>query len=72
MEEEGWIWCEQSDFFEEAQHRTVLFFQQNEYRGSANLYPESLEGDEPEPLPQVRWPLAHVMDLLEDPDQRSA
>ena len=22
-----------------------------------DLYPESLEGDEPEPLPQVRWPL---------------
>ena len=33
-----------------------------------SLYPESLEGDEPEPLPQVRWPLAHLMDLLEDPD----
>lgn len=32
-----------------------------------DLYPESLEGDEPEPLPQVRWPLAHLMDLLEDP-----
>lgn len=31
-----------------------------------DLYPESLEGDEPEPLPQVRWPLAHMMDLLED------
>ena len=25
-----------------------------------DLYPESLEGDEPEPLPQVRWPLAHL------------
>jgi ADP-ribose diphosphatase len=32
------------------------------------LYPESLEGDEPEPLVQERWPLAHLMDLLEDPD----
>ncbi|BBQ81893.1 MULTISPECIES: ADP compounds hydrolase NudE [Enterobacteriaceae] len=33
-----------------------------------NLYPESLPGDEPEPLPQVRWPLANLMDLLDDPD----
>ena len=33
-----------------------------------DLYPESLEGDEPEPLTQVRWPLKHLMDLLEDPD----
>ena len=33
-----------------------------------DLYPEWLEGDEPEPLPQVRWPLAHLMDLLEEPD----
>ncbi|MDU5731687.1 MAG: ADP compounds hydrolase NudE [Citrobacter freundii] len=28
--------------------------------------------DEPEPLPQVRWPLAHLMDLLEDPDFHEA
>ena len=33
-----------------------------------DLYPESLEGDEPEPLVQERWPLKHLMDLLEDPD----
>ncbi|BDH44278.1 ADP compounds hydrolase NudE [Salmonella enterica subsp. enterica serovar Choleraesuis] len=32
------------------------------------LYPESLPGDEPEPLPQVRWPLANMMALLDDPD----
>ena len=25
-----------------------------------------------EPLPQVRWPLAHLMDLLEDPDFNEA
>lgn len=37
-----------------------------------DLYPESLEGDEPEPLPLVRWPLAHLMDLLEDPDFHEA
>ena len=37
-----------------------------------DLYPESLEGDEPDPLPQVRWPLAHMMDLLEDPDFNEA
>ena len=37
-----------------------------------DLYPESLEGDEPEPLPRVRWPLAHLMDLLEDPDFNEA
>ena len=28
--------------------------------------------EEPEPLPQVRWPLAHMMDLLEDPDFNEA
>ncbi len=31
-----------------------------------DLYPESLEGDEPEPLPQVRWPLAQLMLLLDE------
>ena len=66
------MWCERSDFFEEAQHGAVLLFQQNEYRGSARSLSESLEGDEPEPLPQVRWPLAHMMDLLEDPDFNEA
>ncbi|SQA99005.1 ADP compounds hydrolase nudE [Cedecea neteri] len=33
-----------------------------------DLYPESLEGDEPEELPQVRWPLAKMMDLLNEDD----
>ncbi|MDU6925818.1 ADP compounds hydrolase NudE [Franconibacter helveticus 513] len=33
-----------------------------------SLYPESLQGDEPEPLIQVRWPLSEMMTLLEDPD----
>ncbi|EEQ07892.1 MULTISPECIES: ADP compounds hydrolase NudE [Yersinia] len=33
-----------------------------------NLYPQSLEGDEPEPLPQVRWPIANMMALLDEPD----
>ncbi|VYU03418.1 ADP compounds hydrolase NudE [Metakosakonia massiliensis] len=37
-----------------------------------DLYPESLPGDEPEPLPQERWPLAHLMDLLEEPDFHEA
>ncbi|ELW9440813.1 ADP compounds hydrolase NudE [Pluralibacter gergoviae] len=37
-----------------------------------DLYPESLPGDEPEPLPQVRWPLARMMDLLEEPDFNEA
>lgn len=32
------------------------------------LYPQSLEGDEPEPLPQVRWPIANMMALLSEPD----
>ncbi|QKJ85299.1 ADP-ribose diphosphatase [Paramixta manurensis] len=36
------------------------------------LYPESLEGDEPEPLPQVRWPLDNLLALLEEPDFREA
>lgn len=33
-----------------------------------DLYPESLPGDEPEPLPQVRWPLAQLMSLLDEED----
>ncbi|MFI0488605.1 MAG: ADP compounds hydrolase NudE [Yersinia sp. (in: enterobacteria)] len=33
-----------------------------------DLYPHSLEGDEPEPLPQVRWPIANMMALLDEPD----
>lgn len=37
-----------------------------------DLYPESLEGDEPEPLPQVRWPIANMMELLEEPDFNEA
>lgn len=39
LKRRGWIWCERSDFFEEAQHGTVLLFQQNEYRGSARSLP---------------------------------
>ena len=33
-----------------------------------NLYPESLEGDEPEPLVVVKWPLAEWQSLLEQED----
>ncbi|OON39328.1 ADP compounds hydrolase NudE [Izhakiella australiensis] len=36
------------------------------------LYPEKLEGDEPEPLPVRRWPLANLMALLNEPDFREA
>ncbi|MDR0218934.1 MAG: ADP compounds hydrolase NudE [Enterobacteriaceae bacterium] len=36
------------------------------------LYPETLEGDEPEPLVQVRWPIADMMSLLEHPDFNEA
>lgn len=37
-----------------------------------NLYPESLPGDEPEPLPQIRWPLNHSLDLLAEADFNEA
>ena len=37
-----------------------------------DLYPESLPGDEPEPLPQVRWPLSQLMSLLEEEDFNEA
>lgn len=33
-----------------------------------DLYEEQLEGDEPEPLPQVRWPLDNLLGLLQEPD----
>lgn len=36
------------------------------------LYPQSLEGDEPEPLPQTRWPIAHMLELLQEPDFNEA
>jgi len=36
------------------------------------LYPQSLEGDEPEPLPQTRWPIARMMELLNEPDFNEA
>ncbi|MCU5771863.1 ADP compounds hydrolase NudE [Erwiniaceae bacterium BAC15a-03b] len=36
------------------------------------LYPEKLEGDEPEPMPVVRWPLENLLTLLEEPDFREA
>ena len=29
-----------------------------------DLYPETLEGDEPEPLEVVKWPLAKIDELL--------
>ncbi|MDF7679772.1 ADP compounds hydrolase NudE [Enterobacteriaceae bacterium ESL0689] len=37
-----------------------------------NLYPESLPGDEPEPLTQVRWPLSQLMALLAEEDFNEA
>ncbi|WP_340611252.1 ADP compounds hydrolase NudE [Xenorhabdus bharatensis] len=37
-----------------------------------DLYPEELEGDEPEPLVQIRWPIADMMSLLEHPDFNEA
>lgn len=36
------------------------------------LYPEKLEGDEPEPLPQLRWSLDNLLALLDEPDFREA
>lgn len=32
-----------------------------------NLYAQQLTGDEPEPLVQVRWPLARMLELLDQP-----
>ncbi|MEG3133712.1 ADP compounds hydrolase NudE [Rouxiella sp. T17] len=36
------------------------------------LYPQSLVGDEPEPLPQTRWPISRMMELLQQPDFNEA
>ncbi|WP_406703669.1 ADP compounds hydrolase NudE [Sodalis sp.] len=33
-----------------------------------DLYPQRLQGDEPEPLPLVRWPISRVLALLDEPD----
>ncbi|SQI30230.1 ADP compounds hydrolase nudE [Providencia alcalifaciens] len=37
-----------------------------------DLFSEKLEGDEPEPLQQVRWPIARMMELLDHPDFNEA
>ena len=37
-----------------------------------DLYPQSLEGDEPEPLELVHWPLADAETLLDDPEFHEA
>ncbi|AYA41720.1 ADP compounds hydrolase NudE [Xenorhabdus nematophila] len=37
-----------------------------------DLYQERLEGDEPEPLVQKRWPVSDMMSLLEQPDFNEA
>lgn len=36
------------------------------------LYPQQRQGDEPEPLVQVRWPAADMLSLLQQPDFREA
>lgn len=37
-----------------------------------DLYPQKLEGDEPEPLVLVKWPKNKMMELLDQPDFREA
>lgn len=39
---------------------------------ATGLYPEKLEGDEPEPLVQMRCPVSDMMDLLTHPDFNEA
>ena len=51
---------------------TVFEAANRELKEEVGFGAKELEGDEPEPLPQVRWPLAHLMDLLEDPDFNEA
>lgn len=42
-------------------HETVLVL-------ARDLYPSSLDGDEPEPLEVVEWPLTQTNELLQQPD----
>ncbi len=37
-----------------------------------NLYPEKLQGDEPEPLEVIKWPIANIDELLERDDFQEA
>ena len=37
-----------------------------------DLYPEKLEGDEPEPIDVIEWPLAKIADLLDRDDFNEA
>ena len=37
-----------------------------------DLYPQKLEGDEPEPLELIEWPIENMMDLLNQQDFKEA
>ena len=37
-----------------------------------DLYPQKLEGDEPEPLELIEWPIENMMDLLDQQDFKEA
>ena len=37
-----------------------------------DLYPEQLEGDEPEPLEVIKWPIAKIDELLAHEDFQEA
>jgi ADP-ribose diphosphatase len=39
---------------------------------ASNLYPSTLEGDEPEPLEVVSWPIKNYKTLLQQPDFQEA
>lgn len=39
---------------------------------ATNLYPSTLEGDEPEPLDVVPWPIQNYKTLLQQPDFKEA
>ena len=39
---------------------------------ASNLYPAQLEGDEPEPLEVVPWPIKEYKALLQKPDFKEA
>ncbi|PWC11684.1 ADP compounds hydrolase NudE [Brenneria roseae subsp. americana] len=71
MEEVG-FGAEQMDLLATLTMAPSYFSSQMNIVVARGLYPQTREGDEPEPMPKVRWPLSDMMSLLQDPDFREA
>ncbi|MCG8709681.1 ADP compounds hydrolase NudE [Brenneria sp. 4F2] len=71
MEEAG-FGAEQLDLLATLTMAPSYFSSQMNIVVARGLYPQSRQGDEPEPLPKVHWPLKEMMSLLQESDFREA